>query len=335
MTDQKASDEMILMDFLRDELSPQDRQQVADRLSRDESFRKLRGDIANTFAAISLAPEAQPPDDLIQNTMARVHQVQRTEALLAKEESRRISARATFSLRELTTVAAAVIVMAVVLIPSIRRARQLATISKCASNIGQIGAAILAYSNDNDDYLPAAAAANGHWLPTGGAAAISNSAALYKLIRGGYVSNRAFRCPAGGDGTFHVQAEMTDFPADRFISYSYQHSLGPEALRTSDRRVARVADKMVILADSTPLFTGGRFRPEKLRRLVSENHAGQGQNVLYLDMSVGWADSPDVGVGKDNIFLVRGITKYRGDERPADPTDTFLLPTFSPPSGRR
>ena len=331
MKNQRADDEMVLIDFLRGELSGEQLREVTERLERDESLRKLKGDIANTFEAVGLLPETDPPDDLVETTLSRIRRVRRIEALLAKEESRRLPGGPSFSLRELTLGAAAVIVMAVVLVPSVREARHLAITGRCGSNVGQIGAAMLAYANANNDHLPTVTSESPRWLPSREAGAFSNSAALYKLVRCGYVSHLVFRCPAGGDGTFLVRANMMDFPEDKYISYSYQHSLAPNPLKTSDPKMLRVADKMVILADGTPMFSGGLFRPERLLSPASENHGGRGQNVLYMDMHVTWADRPDVGVGNDNIFLVKGISQYKGDERPAEPTDTFLLPTFAGP----
>lgn len=329
MTDQRTSDEIRLIDFLRGELSPQERQEVLERLDADDGFRRVHDDIANALEAMRLSGEIDPPEGLVEATIARIGRVRRTEALLAKEEARRPAIWPTFSLRELTAVAAAVILMAAILVPSVRQARRLAGIGQCASQVGQIGSGLLAYANANDDSLPGVDSSERRWLPRDGQSAFSNSNALFKLVRFGYTSPTVFRCPAHGKGSFVVQAGMTDFPADRYISYSYQHTRGPRKLTLSDPVLAAVAEHMVILADSTPIFVDGKFRREKVRFAVSENHRSTGQNVLYLDMHVNWVKSPTVGVHGDNIFLVRGKVDYRGDEAPAEPTDTFLLPTFS------
>jgi len=329
MPDRKTDDEKVLIDFLRGELTPAEARNVQQRLAGDESFRRLNDDLVNTFAAMKLCPDSQPPEDLVEMTMARIRQVRRTEALLAKEESRRLSLRPTFSLRELTGIAAAMILMAVIFIPMVRQRQKRAVAGRCASNAAQIGTGILAYANANDEYLPGIDSPCKRWLATGGADAFSNSSALYKLIRCGYASPLVFSCPAGGSGSFQVKAGMSDFPDGKFIGYSYQHTRGPQGFRRSDPAVLAVADRMAILADSTPLFVRGRFRPERIRNAVSENHGGAGQNVLYLDSHVEWVERPTVGVRQDNIFLVEGLLEYRGDEVPSGPTDSFLLPAFS------
>lgn len=336
MSNQKVNDQALLVDFLRGELTEQKRSEVVARLDRDDEFRKTRDDIVNTFKAIDLAPELDPPEQLVKTTVARIAQARQTEALLAKEEARRRPLMPTMSLRELAGVAAAVLLIASVLIPSVRHAHQLQLAGRCSANVGQIGAGLLAYANDNDDYLPSADGPRSRWLAAPGADAFSNSAALYKLIRLGYVPPTAFRCPAVScRGTFRATADMHDFPKGEFISYSYQHSRCPRPLRRSIPNLVTVADKMVILGDSTPLFADGQSTCKRMDNTVSRNHGRRGQNVLYLDMHVSWAKSADVGVGGNNIFLIDGIKNYRGDETPSLVTDTFLLPTFSTPCATR
>jgi hypothetical protein len=123
-------------------------------------------------------------------------------------------------------------------------------------------------------------------------------------------------------------AGMTDFPQGRFIGYSYQHSLG-QGLSLNDSTLRAAAAEMAILADSNPLFAGGRFRPGRLGAAVSDNHDGRGQNVLYLDNHARWTTSALAGVQGNNIYLAEGVLEYRGDEAPVSPTDTFLLPAYS------
>ena len=92
-----------------------------------------------------------------------------------------------------------------------------------------------------------------------------------------------------------------------------------------------VAGRMAILGDRNPLFNNGRFIPKRIESLVSDNHGQTGQNVLYLDMHVEWAETPSAGVDGNNIFLAEGIYEYTGNEEPTGPTDTFLLPTYCTP----
>jgi hypothetical protein len=335
MTEQRRNDEALLMDLLAGR-SPDAAEEIRLRLEQESEFRALRDDIGNSLAAMKLAPELEPPAGLAERTLARINSLRKTEALVAREElHRRTFFRPTFSLREIGAVAAAAIVLAAVFVPSVYNARQQAAADLCASHQAQIGAGASMYANANNGFLPCTGAPQGRWLPAEGQKATSNSIGPFKLVIAGYVPPAMFQCPAAGGGSaagFAVQAGMNDFPAGKFITYSYQHTLGTNGLSLSNPALAKATKDMAIMADETPLFAGGRFHPERLNTPRSLNHGGRGQNVLYLDMHVQWAGSPNVGVDGDHIYLVKGITNYRGDEAPAGPTDSFLLPSY--PGGR-
>ena len=268
--------------------------------------------------------------------MARIDSARQTDALLAREElSRRDVIRPTFSLRELGAIAGVVLLLVSVFGVSYREARRRKDRSLCAARVARLGSALLTYASRNNGYLPAAGGDRRRWLPTASQPAVSNSGGPFRLVRSGYVKPPTFQCPAVGGESFAVQGWMTDFPASKFISYSYQHSLGPKGLWIEDKRLVGVKANMAILADSTPLFDNGQFRRDRVRAPVSANHDGVGQNVLYLDMHVDFRHGPSVGVMGDNIFLAEGVYEYDGDEEPTGPTDTFLLPAFSGAAGAR
>ncbi len=333
MTQQRVNDELSLIDFLSGNCEASQASGIKERLEKDEDFRQLHDDIKNTLNAVGLAPEIEAPQDLVEKTLAKISSAKRTEALIAKQEIRRRVLRPTLSLRELTAVAAVILLAVIVFVPSIQQARQKQLAIQCASQAGRIGSAILSFANANNDQLPTAGVAEARWLANDSEPVVSNSAGLFKLVGAGFASPTLFQCPAVGGRSFVVQSGMADFPADEHISYSYQHSLGSEAVRRDDPEMAMVAQRMAILSDSTPLFKKGRFHPDKISAQAGDNHRAKGQNVLYLDMHVDWAESPNVGVGGNNIFLAEGIYKYKGTEKPTGPTDTFLLPAYSS-SGR-
>jgi len=329
MNEQINIDEAILIDYLLGRCEHSQAERTRARLGSDANFRRFHDDLANALGALKLAPEHDPPEDLVARTMSRIASAQRTDALLRREQLRRRAPLPTMALRELAAVAAVVVLMAAILVPSLRQARRLYIGRQCASQMGQIGTALLTYANANDDYLPAAKGTARRWLPRPGEHAASNSTGLFRLIRSGYASPPLFRCPAAGAGSFVVQAHMADFPAGKYISYSYQHTIGANRLRRSDPPLQAVADSMGILADSTPVFKDGRFLRDRIDATTSDNHPRVGTNVLFLDMHVETADKPTVGVDGNNIFLAGQISDYAGDEEPAGPTDTFLLPAYS------
>jgi anti-sigma-K factor RskA len=334
MTEHRRHDEALLMDFLTGS-SPESAGEIQRRLEQEPEFRALHDDIARTLSALKLAPEVAPPADLAQRTLLRIERLRKTEALVAREElHRRTFFRPMFSLRELGAVAVAAVVLVAVFLPSVQKARQQTAADLCASQQAQIGAAINMFTGANNGSLPSVSASQvqGRWLPAEGQQSVSNSTGLFKLIIAGYAPSELFQCPAVGGQSpsgFALQAGMADFPAAKFVNYSYQHNLGANELSINNPALQAVAKDMAILADETPLFVGGRFRPDRINLPGSDSHGQRGQNVLYLDMHVQWAHSPAVGVGGDHIFLVNGINNYRGDEAPSGSTDSFLLPSYS------
>ncbi len=326
-----SEDEQRLIDYVLGRCEPDVAESLARRLDCDEPLARRCEDLRRTFAALDRLGEAEPPDDLVDRTVARVVSARRTEELLVREElSRRRAFWPTFSVRELTAIAAVLVLMVSVFVPSLQYARRRSQRSLCASNVGQIGYALQNYASGHDDLLPACYMPTDRWLPRGEDRAVaSTSAGLFALVRQEYASPVVFQCPAVGGPSFVVQAGAQDFPAGKFISYSYQHAVGGNVLSRNDPVLAAHADRMAILGDDNPLFADGEFHPSKVSDCVSDNHAGDGQNVLFLDGHVTWSPEATVGVRRNNIYLVDGVRDYTGDERPAHRTDSFLLPAYS------
>lgn len=327
--ERKAEDELVLIDYVLGRLDGPQRDEVKDRLARDESFQQLLQDVTNTLSAVGLYGDAEPPRDLVARTMARIAQEQQIKRLVARQEIARRPFAPTFSLRELAAIAAMALIMAVIFVPSMRQAKRSELAGRCAAQVGQVGSALLNFANENQGTLPLANPKNSRWLAADANPWASNSAALFQLIRRNYASPVVFQCPAVGGESFVVQAGMGDFPAGRYVSYSYQYSLG-KTLSLQEPCLAGHCEQMAILADSTPVFINGQFLRDRANdEAVSENHDRTGQNVLFLDGHVDWTTRATVGVSGDNIFLAQGVNDYTGNEAPTSPIDSFLLPAFS------
>ena len=168
MSNLSNDDERILIDFLLGHCAASQEQEVRDRLGRDADFQALCESLRNTFSTVGLLPEVQPPQDLVARTLARIRSAKQIDALLAREESSRRRIGPAFTFREVGVLAAAVVVLAVIFVPSIRQAKRRMLVSECASNQGQIGAALSTYAGQNNEYLPIAADRRYQWLPADG-----------------------------------------------------------------------------------------------------------------------------------------------------------------------
>lgn len=323
MNDDAQRDEGLLIDLLFGELSEEQRRQVDPRLENDKAFARRRDELAGLARVYDRAGDVEPPADLVERTLQSVRAARQTDALLSRQS--RSARPATFSFRELAAIAAVLIVMAGVLLPSLQLARHRSRRGLCAAGLGEIGSALQTFAINHDNTLPHHKAGPTHWLPREGPRA-SNSEPLFTLLREGYLSPVVFQCPAVGGSSFTMREDLRDFPEPGHIQYSYNYSLNGHGLSILDPQLVEVGGQMAILADQTPLFSAGRYHPEELENLGSDNHGRRGQNVLYLDGHVHWATTAHAGVRGDNIYLVADARDYDGDEHPAGPTDTFLLP---------
>ena len=321
-------DELLLIDFLLGRAAPEEAAEVERRLPSEEALRGLKRNLEHTFAAMDLLPEAEMPEGLVERAVARVGLARKTDAYLARQETARPWHVGTFSLRELLAVAASILLIVSVFVPSLRQARNRSLQNQCAANIGQLGSAISSYASANGELLPAAVNQKGQWLAAGNRPAVSNSTALYRLVVVGLAPPAVFQCPAVGQGGFAAREGMKDFPAST-VSYSYVHTNSPDGpLRRNEFSPAE-QEEMVILADQSPVFKNGQFAPEGVLASTSDNHGAVGQNVLYLNPAVRWTNQPNVGIQNDNIFLAGDRTTYEGNEAPTNRRDTFLLPASS------
>jgi prepilin-type processing-associated H-X9-DG protein len=320
-------DEILLIDYLCNRLDAEQMEIVRKRLEEDHDLRVLKDNLTNTFSALDCAPKPTPPCDLVEKTLERIASVQRTNALLSLQQLEPPQRfRRTFSMKELVAIAAVMLIAVGISIPSLQMARRRGQRGLCASQMGQLGNALQGFAINNDGYLPGVGSKCKYWLSPDGEKGVSNSAALFRLLKENYHhSPISFQCPAVGGTSFAVSSEMSDFPKSEHIHYSYQHSLdrGPKSL------IDEFNGRMVILADQSSRFKNGRYQKPSPGKACSENHGGRGQNVLYLDGHCEWTTCSRAGVDQDDIYSIQGNPEnYTGNEAPASPHDTFLLPAW-------
>jgi prepilin-type processing-associated H-X9-DG protein len=224
---------------------------------------------------------------------------------------------------------------------------------KCASNLRQIGQAILLYSNDNHGAYPRTRASAGPTrtpvFGTGvaatqpfkddGPAENDVTAALFLLLRTQDITAEVFTCPTTAMEWDHYEglspqqrSNFTD--CKRNLGYSYQNPYADEsAIEAGFKLNNSSGAEFAVAADVNPGTTGAGdnvFKPTATssardqRFANSNNHEKDGQNILYGDGHVAWESNAFVGVNRDNIYTT---ADGKIAASPVDANDSILLPT--------
>ena len=230
---------------------------------------------------------------------------------------------------------------------------------KCASNLRQIGQAILLYSNDNNGAYPRVRATlvkdGAVPVPVWGTAPAATqpfkedgpaendvTAAVFLLLRTQDIMSEVFTCPNsdqekdtyGGkpDAAPIHRSNFTDLK--RNLSYSYQNPYPTQAAIDAGFKLNNsIGAEFAVAADKNPGASGrgdNVFGPtstssaKDMKLANSNNHDKDGQNILYGDGHVAWESNPFVGVNRDNIYTT---ADGKIAASPVDANDSILLPT--------
>ena len=235
------------------------------------------------------------------------------------------------NLLKVTAMAAMILVAASIGWPTLTNMRFKAMQTACANSQRRLGAGIGRYAKEHDGQLPLTSAGlsgstdQGAW----------NTTAPFGLIKGGYVSAEDFICAGSKYAkpltlTTEQINKLNDFPSRCNSSFSIRVR-GEKAIRLSD------GSQCILLSDRSPVFedcyttsstrtnTIGQVRVnEELLKRLSSNHNRKGQNLLFGDGSVRFMKVRVMG--DDDIYTIKGVLIYKGQETPREPEDVFLAP---------
>ena len=329
--------EALLLDEQMGLIEPADRERLERALSSDPELRARRDRLAEAVRPLDAWSPSPAPATLVQSVMAHIEASDRTIKFDPTRAGRPVDEEASFmpalmSLREVIAVAASILIIVGVFVPSYYGVRQRAQQAVCSSQLGGIGQGLNSYAADHAGHLPFAGRPRGaSWLPASDNPPepnvrepnrFSNTRHPFLLVKFRYVNPKLMVCPGQEDGLPLESADgldRDDFTLPSQIGYSWQmHHKTP--LRDK-------LDKFfAIAADRTPFVKDGHLTPVIDPMSNSSAHGDNaGQNVLYLDGGVRWRRTPLCGVKGDNIWQAGHITRYTGVEEPADDTDSFLI----------
>src|SRR5204863_5349478 len=205
---------------------------------------------------------------------------------------------------------------------------------KCASNLRQIGQAILLYANENKGAYPRTTYVGGEVVhPVWGTGApatqpfASNgpqpndvTAAIFLLLRTQEIGSEVFTCPSsnaerwdfgGGSNTALNWSNREGHAGVKLHrNYSYSNTYPDDAaVKTGYQLTTAITAEFAVASDLNPGAANGSnvlnvittSSSSAMKMGNSRNHDQDGQNVLYGDGHVEFQQNPFCGVARDNI----------------------------------
>jgi prepilin-type N-terminal cleavage/methylation domain-containing protein/prepilin-type processing-associated H-X9-DG protein len=258
--------------------------------------------------------------------------------------------RSGFTLIEVLVVLGIIMILMAIILPAIEHVRHQAYRADCASNLRQVGQALVSYCNDNHGNYPRTKYVVGAPLTKGTGAAAADPFAVngpdandltapwFLLMRAQKLPPVLMLCPYNDVNVFEpdkanpmTRGNFTDYRKN--LGYSFANPYpDAAALAGGYKLTGKTSASFAVAADLNPGMTrrgydarmavaGAAWSQMKLAN--SGNHEKGGQNVLYGDGHVDWKDNALVGVSGDNIY-----TNHMSqiEASPLTKDDSVLLP---------
>jgi prepilin-type processing-associated H-X9-DG protein len=233
---------------------------------------------------------------------------------------------------------------------------------KCASNLKQLGLAIMIYANENKGAFPrtrydsnneeSVTAFSGAKAPKpfakGGPDANDVTASLFLILRSQDITGEVFICPSGKAKPLKFPEgqsveNFSNFTSLANLSYSYANAYPSKtAISKGYKLNFTLPADFAIMADLNPggealVKLDANAGEEELKKGNSPNHEQLGQNVLFADGHVEWVTTPFCGQKHDDGTPDNIYTRALPKDAPkdADPImgpamdqhDSVLLPS--------
>ena len=312
---------------------------IADELiKKSKEAAALYSKFKATFLPLGNIQKQDCPEYLVERTLVKVNNFNKPSnkqlSELLNEEQKKTPIKIGFlsNFSEIAAIAAAVILIAGVLVPTFGYARSRYFQQKCQTQLGGIFEGFRNYINDNDGKQPFIAKPEGAFWWMIGDEKRSNTSHMYLLVAKGYAKPSLFICPGKkskqkvNTASYDI-SKYNDFPGREYVNYSF-------SIKCPKSEGGSLRCRKVLISDSNPIFEdlpndySKTIQIELKKELLnanSLNHNGRGQNITCGDGSVDFHKTRKI-FGHDDIFTLEDTDTYKGNERPSCSTDQFLAP---------
>ncbi len=343
MSSLSSEQKQLLFDYAIGLTTEKESAQAEALISLSEEAAQLLSGIKSSISPLDSIEFGSCPDMLVDGIVRRVSNLtngrHRLQQLLAAEQKRPVTTGRSFwhNFSEMAAIAAAILLVAGVLIPSLGVARQKYWQQRCQTQLGSIFQGLSNYISDYDGQPPTVATKAGSpWWKVGyqGQENYSNTRHIWLLVKGAYVEAGNFGCPGKSQGrTIKLDPSQiqnfNDFPERRYITYS---------IRIRCPNTPCVFGQGPLMSDLNPIFDGTNANSseelsvqldDRSFTINSRNHRSRGQNVLFGDGSVRFIKVRFIGDAKDDLFTLQQMNRgfeIKGDELPTCESDFFFAP---------